>query len=1066
MLQPNLKKTLFILSLFVYLFASLRASEVNLFETSTFSKDNGWKIAVDKVSAKAGGSIFFEEGKAVVECPNIITQPYAVHLVRTTKLELGAKYRMKFEAEVESPGTLEIVYGTRKAPYKIYCRQYVQLEPGQKEYEVVLGIKEDASGVEDLSRHYIIRLYFGGQKNTKLTMSNIELNKLLPTNLSDSWSLFFGAKQPESYSRIPKYLEAISGGYTSPKVVALTEDSIDLLTQSDKPVAEGSSAILYNKFMSEESGLMHIGMAADYWMEVYVNGEEAYSTMAKGNIYDSYEPGDHIFTFPVNKGENIIAVKVLSGSQGWRFVCGIPSLELNSSSARPNITFVEDSIWKAYDMPSLEVTPGSALDLSNAVDAPAGKYGRAIVNQVGRLAFADNPEKSIRIRGFNGVPREVWQYGNEEGFEIRAVRFAKAARRQGYNLVRLNMLEGELMRDVTEDMSHLNANYLRRWDFLLAALKEEGIYSHLVLASYSNYYGPFTYESEIFKRRNENKLKMSLGDKGAREHWEFGATLLLNHVNPYTGIAWKDDPSIATVEFYNEQENGIRKYDPISAADPSIKELLEERWHAWLKNKFKDGVPAALSKELKGQSLDSVEAPSMLSDSYILANEFSLFLLDTAIENVTWYENIVRKAGYKGLVTQYNFSKKLGFSAARWQESQVVSMNGYFTHPHNDKVDQFSSVEKMGDYFRSINSTRLVDRPFFITEFNHAFHNQYQHELGLMMGAYSSLQGHSSIMIHSGPVDFTVDPRAIRNFTSSSSPIIRASEFLAGCLFFRGDVQESPNTLDLRITQDYLTTNKNSNRAINSNQTKMALISGFGLSFSDMKTADGIGDFAKSTMILSPEDGSVVTGTEWASSIQDSTDEAFSLDDAVSKLRESGIIAASNISKPSEGVFQSDTGEITMRANEKLLKVIADRTEAISIAPECSEDLNLLKIKNTNVSATIAACSVDGSLESSKRIVFLYITQVANTNMVLSSDRKELINQGSVPILLQTGLLSASLKNTNSEQMALYSLNFDGTRKERIAVTHENGAVKIELDTSKLKKGPSVFFELVAESVN
>ena len=53
-----------------------------------------------------------------------------------------------------------------------------------------------------------------------------------------------------------------------------------------------------------------------------VNGKTVYDTIVNGNGATTYLPTDHVFNFPVKKGKNLIAVRVLSGSEGWRFVCG------------------------------------------------------------------------------------------------------------------------------------------------------------------------------------------------------------------------------------------------------------------------------------------------------------------------------------------------------------------------------------------------------------------------------------------------------------------------------------------------------------------------------------------------------------------------------------------------------------------------------------------------------------------------------------------------------------------------------------------------------------------------
>jgi hypothetical protein len=81
--------------------------------------------------------------------------------------------------------------------------------------------------------------------------------------------------------------------------------------------------------------------------------------------------------------------------------------------------------------------------------------------------------------------------------------------------------------------------------------------------------------------------------------------------------------------------------------------------------------------------------------------------------------------------------------------------------------------------------------------------------------------------------------------------------------------------------------------------------------------------------------------------------------------------------------------------------------------------------------------------------------------MELSSDRITLIKQGGLPILMQTGKLKAALKVAAPEGMTLFALGMDGTRKEKLQLKTGNGSLKIEIDTAKLKNGPTPFFEIV-----
>lgn len=76
------------------------------------------------------------------------------------------------------------------------------------------------------------------------------------------------------------------------------------------------------------------------------------------------------------------------------------------------------------------------------------------------------------------------------------------------------------------------------------------------------------------------------------------------------------------------------------------------------------------------------------------------------------------------------------------------------------------------------------------------------------------------------------------------------------------------------------------------------------------------------------------SSASWAASNVAGTgagDKKFDISQAAKRLREAGILPADNATDPAKGVFQSDTGEITMRVKEELVKVATANTEAVAL---------------------------------------------------------------------------------------------------------------------------------------
>ncbi len=737
-----------------------------------------------------------------------------------------------------------------------------------------------------------------------------------------------------------------------------------------------------------------------------------------------------------------------------------------------SVVFTANAEWKVADMSDIQVKAGTALDLSSITEpGPAGAHGRLIVSKSGCLAFEDSPDVPRRLFGFNGLFSTMRKFDSpdKETTAKRIATYAELVKRQGYDIVRPLVTELYLMEGATHANAEFNPIKLDNFDRLIAELKAKGIYVYLTIGAYRmGMKDPWS-----FSDANENghyMNRMYIGEEIIRANWKTVAEKMLNHVNPYTGIAWKDEPAIACVEFYNEQEIGMYR---VSKIPSPYRELFNTKWRAWLLDKYKTAAAVEQAWSEKGLSepgaFDKLEIPNDIYSSSPKANDFGLFFRDLARSEMTWCESIVRGTGYKGLISQFNFSKQILDSAVRWETSELISMNTYYNHPSDfsrpgSKCKQTSSAGQAASYWRDGNSTRLSDRPIFITEHNHAFWNKYQHEDGLVFAAYSALQGFAEVTVHEDSVALDVTEPNI-DFSIARSPVGRANEFVAACLFKRGDVKLASHKVELQIPTNYLNVKANGNKAVNTEQSKIALMTGFSVAFPELKKpATLASETPKPDMAILPDSGAEIKAGAWASSVAESKDAKFSLQNFVAEMKSKGILPASNLSDPASGVFQSDTGEITLRTKENLIKVVTPKTEGVSLEADKAETLACLGVESSSVPASVAACSIDGKpLASSSRIVLVYSTEIANSGMELSEDRVTMRDLGKLPVLVRSGKLKATLKCADAAKMSLYALRIDGTRKEKLLLSSVEGGLKIEIDTAALKDGPTPFFELTAE---
>ena len=231
---------------------------------------------------------------------------------------------------------------------------------------------------------------------------------------------------------------------------------------------------------------------------------------------------------------------------------------------------VEDDTagWLPYPAaPAIE--PGSALDASALLDAPAGKHGRVVVRD-GHLAF----EKGGRARffGVQLLPPTAFQD------PARTDALVDRLTRSGVNLVRLGDLDvplgpgRSLFDDTRDDTKALDPEALARLDHLIAGLKKRGTYVAIELMS-----------ARRFRPGDDvpaaGKLPPGGGPAGAfdpriRARAVEAAEALLNHVNPETGLALREDPVLAWLTLAGELSPFDFHEDPNALApdlDPELK---------------------------------------------------------------------------------------------------------------------------------------------------------------------------------------------------------------------------------------------------------------------------------------------------------------------------------------------------------------------------------------------------------------------------------------------------------------------------------------------------------------
>lgn len=200
----------------------------------------------------------------------------------------------------------------------------------------------------------------------------------------------------------------------------------------------------------------------------------------------------------------------------------------------------------------------SPVDLSflNARQKPAGKHG--FVQARGeQLVFEDNTP--VRFWGTNLSAYALFKSPDEE-----IAQQAKRLSALGFNLVRLHhhdspWVSPNVFGDGTQvrGTQQLDAESMRKLDLWIKALKDEGIYIWLDLHVQRALTAQDGIDDfgELAKGQARVDLKgyayVNASIQQAMKHF---AAQYLGHVNPLTGLAYKDDPAIAAILLTNEND--------------------------------------------------------------------------------------------------------------------------------------------------------------------------------------------------------------------------------------------------------------------------------------------------------------------------------------------------------------------------------------------------------------------------------------------------------------------------------------------------------------------------------
>jgi len=158
----------------------------------------------------------------------------------------------------------------------------------------------------------------------------------------------------------------------------------------------------------------------------------------------------------------------------------------------------------------------------------------------------------------------------------------------GINCVRLHHMDTRrapngIISNQYPDTQHLDPEQLDRLDYLISALKKNGIYVDLNL-HVGRTFNAADGLPDVKEQPHYSKGMLWYEPRMIELQKEY-AKAFLDHVNPYTGIRYADDPVIAVIELVNEDTLFNLRGAENSYPQVYVKDL-QQQWNAFLQKKY------------------------------------------------------------------------------------------------------------------------------------------------------------------------------------------------------------------------------------------------------------------------------------------------------------------------------------------------------------------------------------------------------------------------------------------------------------------------------------------------
>ena len=325
--------------------------------------------------------------------------------------------------------------------------------------------------------------------------------------------------------------------------------------------------------------------------------------------------------------------------------------------------------------------------------------------------------------------------------------------------------------------------------------------------------------------------------------------------------------------------------------------------------------------------------------------------------------------------------------------------------------------------------TRLWGKPYVITEFNWCAPSLYRASAGLIVGSVGAVQDWDGfwryLWAHDHARALEPGKHLISKLESASDPLAMATDRAAMCLFLRGDMSPSSRKASLVIKRSELDVKK-------------------------PHPCVWSRDFSWQTMGWYAQLGTAMDHGP-VDSVRDFNYPA----DVKKPYEEIEAALGASALKPAEGAVAIDRARNAFAVTTPRTcggSVERGNFTAGPVTADCGEQIT-----------TLWASSLDGKdVASSGRILLTHLTRLYNSeDRFADRDGRYLLANGLPPYVMPRAQAHVSLALERPEQMKVYALETDGSRRGVVPATVRAGALVFTCDTARDPTQATYLYEIV-----